>query len=77
MRPCLDIFVDDQEQLMDNLLNNDLEIIDTVRELREQRWSSDLLKDKVGDLLVLRDEMVQKLMSFNDKHQCDCEHHHE
>lgn len=69
--------MNEQEQLMDNLLNTDLEIVDTVRELRQQNWSSDSLKEKVGDLLNVRDEMVQKLMSFNQDPQCDCGHQHE
>lgn len=69
--------MNEQEQLMDSLLNTDLEIVDTVRELRQQNWSSDSLKEKVDDLLNLRDEMVQKLMSFNEGHQCDCGHQHE
>ena len=69
--------MDEQEQLMDSLLNTDLEIVDTVRELRQQNWSSDSLKGKIDDLLSLRDEMVQKLVSFNKEHQCDCGHHHE
>ena len=68
--------MNEQEQLMDSLLNTDLELVDTVRELREQNWSSDSLKGKVDDLLALRDEMVRKLMSFNDGSQCDCGHQH-
>ncbi len=68
----------EQEELMDNLLNLDLEIIDVVRELRHENWDSASLKDKVGDLLNIRDEMVQKLMSLNGKegHSCDCGHDH-
>lgn len=54
--------MNEQEQLMDNLLNVDLEIID-VRELHQENWVSDSLKAQVGDLLKIRDEMVQKLMS--------------
>ena len=69
--------MNEQEQLMDNLLNTDLEIIDTIRELKQQNWSSDSLKGKIDDLLGLRDEMVRKLMSFNDGCQCDCGHQHE
>ncbi len=69
----------EQEQIMDNLLNVDLEIIDTIRELQKENWNSDSLKHQVEDLLKIRDEMVEKLMSFNgDEHQCDCGHdHHE
>ena len=66
--------MNEQEQLMDNLLNVDLEIIDVVRELRQRNWTSDSLKAQVGDLLKIRDEMVQKLMSAQtDDHQCNCD----
>ena len=41
----------EQEELMDNLLNLDLEIIDTVRDLHKENWNSDSLKEKVEDLL--------------------------
>ena len=69
--------MDGQEQLMDNLLNVDLEIIDVVRELHQGNWDSDSLKAQVGDLLKIRDEMVQKLMSVHgDSYQCDCGHDH-
>lgn len=67
----------EQEQIMDNLLNVDLEIIDAVRELRHKNWDSETLKQQVGDLLKIRDEMVEKLMSFSDNHhQCNCRHDH-
>ncbi|AJW71000.1 hypothetical protein [Nitrosopumilus adriaticus] len=72
--------MNEQEQLMDNLLNVDLEIIDVVRELSQTNWDSNSLKAQVGDLLKIRDEMVQKLMSAKgDDHQCGCgqEHSHE
>ncbi|HEY5735389.1 MAG TPA: hypothetical protein VIS47_02400 [Nitrosopumilus sp.] len=69
--------MNEQEQLMDNLLNVDLEIIDVVRELHKTNWDSMSLKDQVGDLLKIRDEMVQKLMSQNnDDHSCGCGHEH-
>ncbi|MGV7226564.1 MAG: hypothetical protein ACQ9CV_06560 [Nitrosopumilus sp.] len=69
--------MNEQEQLMDNLLNVDLEIIDVVRELHQGNWDSQSLKDQVGDLLKIRDEMVQKLMSVKgDDHSCDCGHDH-
>jgi hypothetical protein len=69
--------VNEQEQLMDNLLNVDLEIIDVVRELHQGDWDSESLKQQVGDLLKIRDEMVQKLMSQKgDEHSCDCGHDH-
>jgi len=44
----------EQEQLMDNLLNVDLEIIDVVKELNQENWTSDSLKAQVGDLLKIR-----------------------
>ena len=72
--------MNEQEQLMDNLLNVDLEIIDVVRELQQGNWESDSHKKQVGDLLQIRDEMVQKLMAATGgNHQCDCghDHHHE
>jgi hypothetical protein len=69
--------VNEQEELMDNLLNVDLEIIDVVRDLQQGNWDSASLKDQVGDLLKIRDEMVQKLVSPNgDEHSCDCGHDH-
>ena len=69
--------MNEQEELMDNLLNVDLEIIDVVRDLQKGNWDSVSLKDQVGDLLKIRDEMVQKLMSLNgNEHSCDCDHDH-
>ena len=69
--------MNEQEELMDNLLNVDLEIIDVVRELQQGNWDSASLKDQVGDLLKIRDEMVQKLVSIKgDEHSCDCGHDH-
>ena len=69
--------MNEQEQLMDNLLNVDLEIIDVVRELQQGNWESDSHKKQVGDLLQIRDEMVQKLMAANGgNHECDCGHDH-
>ena len=69
--------MNEQEQLMDNLLNVDLEIIDVVRELHQGNWDSVSMKQQVGDLLKIRDEMVQKLMSLKgDDHSCDCGHDH-
>jgi hypothetical protein len=67
----------EQEQLMDNLLNLDLEIIDTIRKLHQENWNSDSLKKQIGDSLKIRDEMVVTLMSLKgDDHQCDCDHDH-
>lgn len=69
--------MNEQEQLMDNLLNVDLEIIDVVRELHQSNWDSESSKQQVGDLLKIRDEMVQKLMSLKgDEHSCGCGHDH-
>ena len=69
--------MNEQEQLMDNLLNIDLEIIDAVRALHQGNWDSGTLKQEVGDLLKVRDDMVEKLMSFNTHdHQCNCGHDH-
>ncbi len=69
--------MNEQEQLMDNLLNVDLEIIDVVRELHQSNWDSISMKEQVGDLLEIRDEMVQKLISMKgDDHSCDCGHDH-
>ena len=69
--------MNEQEELMDNLLNVDLEIIDVVRELQQSNWDSVSLKQQVGDLLKIRDEMVQKLMSLKgNDHSCDCGHDH-
>ena len=69
--------MNEQEQLMDNLLNVDLEIIDVVRELHKENWDSQSLKHQVGDLLKIRDEMVQQLMSLKgDDNSCDCGHDH-
>ena len=68
----------EQEELMDNLLNIDLEIIDNVRALQQENWASETLKNQVGDLLKIRDEMVVKLMSLKgNDHSCDCGHDHE
>ena len=69
--------MDEQEHLMDNLLNVDLEIIDVIRELHQSNWDSASLKQQVGDLLKIRDEMVQELLSLKgDNHSCDCGHDH-
>ena len=63
---------------MGNLLDVDLEIIDIVRTRQQRNWDSETLKQQVGDLLKIRDEMVEKLTSFDDHdHQCDCGHNHE
>lgn len=69
--------MNEQEQLMDNLLNVDLEIIDVIRELQQENWSSESMKQQIGDLLKIRDEMVQQLMSQKgDDPECGCGHDH-
>ena len=69
--------MNEQEQLMDNLPNVDLESVDVVRELHRGNWDSTSLKQQVGDLLKIRDEMVQQLMALKgDDHSCDCDHDH-
>ena len=69
--------MNEQEELMDNLLNVDLEIIDVIRELQKANWDSISLKHQIEDLLKIRDEMVQKLLSLkSDDHSCDCGHDH-
>ena len=67
----------EQEELMDNLLNVDLEIIDTVRMLEQENWNSEKLKNQVTDLLKIHDELVGKIRSIQgDDHSCDCGHDH-
>ena len=57
--------------------NSKFEIVDVVRELHRGNWDSESLKQQVGDLLKIRDEMVQQLMSLKgDDHSCDCGHDH-
>ncbi|MCH9658851.1 hypothetical protein K0U27_09235 [archaeon] len=70
--------MNEQEQIMDNLLNVDLEMIDVIRELHQGHWDSESLKQQVGDLLKIRDDMVQQLMSQkdDDDSSCDCGHDH-
>ena len=68
--------MNDQEQLMDSLLNIDLEIIDVVRELHQENWDSSSLKQQIVDLLKIRDEMVQQLMSSKGDYH-DCDHNHD
>jgi len=69
--------MNEQEELMDNLLNVDLDIIDAVRELQKENWTSVSHKQQIEDLLKIRDEMVQKLMSLKGYgDSCDCGHDH-
>jgi len=67
----------EQEELMDNILNVDLEIVETVRTLQQENWNTEALKDQVIDLLKIHDEIVIKLRSLqgNDD-SCDCGHDH-
>ena len=36
----------EQEELMDNILNVDLEIVETVRTLQQENWNTETLKIK-------------------------------
>ena len=68
----------EQEELMDNILNVDLEIIETVRTLQQENWNTEVLKNQVTDLLKIHDDLVVKLRSLQgDDHSCDCGHDHE
>ena len=68
----------EQEELMDNILNVDLEIVETVRTLQKEKWNTEALKNQVTDLLKIHDDLVAKLRSLQgDDHSCDCGHDHE
>jgi len=68
----------EQEELMDNILNVDLEIVETVRTLQQENWNTEVLKNQVTDLLKIHDDLVVKLRSLQgDDHSCDCGHDHE
>ena len=54
----------EQEELMDNIMNVDLEIIETVRTLQQENWNTEELKNQVTDLLKIHDEIVGKLRSL-------------
>ena len=70
--------MNDHEHLMDEILNSDVEIIETVRQLIQEDWDSETLKQQIADLLKIRDEMVTKLMTAeNNPISCDCGHSHE
>ena len=56
----------DHEHLMDEILNSDVEIIETVRQLIQEDWDSETLKSQVIDLLKIRDDMVAKLMNSSN-----------
>tara|TARA_B100001939_G_scaffold339784_1_gene347039 strand:- start:393 stop:605 length:213 start_codon:yes stop_codon:yes gene_type:complete len=66
-----------QEELMDNILNTDLEIVETVRTLEQGNWTDESLKNQVTDLLKIHDDMITKLRSLqSDDHSCGCGHDH-
>ena len=66
-----------QEELMDNILNTDLELIETVRTLEQGNWTDESLKNQVTDLLKIHDDMITKLRSLQgDDHGCGCGHDH-
>ena len=67
----------EHEELMDNILNVDLEIVETVRTLQQENWNTEALKNQVIDLLKIHDELVGKIRSLHgDDHSCDCGHDH-
>ena len=67
----------EQEELMDNILNVDLEIVETVRTLQQENWNTETLKNQVTDLLKIHDELVGKIRSLKgDDNSCDCGHDH-
>ena len=37
----------EQEELMDNILNVDLEIVETVRTLQQENWNTETLKNQL------------------------------
>ena len=66
-----------QEELMDNILNVDLEIVETVRTLQQENWNTEALKNQITDLLKIHDELVGNMRSLqDDDHSCDCGHDH-
>ena len=68
----------EHEELMDNILNVDLEIVETVRTLQQENWNTEALKNQVIDLLKIHDELVGKIRSLqSDDRSCDCGHDHE
>ena len=67
----------EHEELMDNILNVDLEIVETVRTLQQENWNTEALKNQIIDLLKIHDELVGKMRSLqSDDHSCDCGHDH-
>tara|TARA_B110000438_G_scaffold225167_1_gene219178 strand:+ start:205 stop:417 length:213 start_codon:yes stop_codon:yes gene_type:complete len=70
--------VNEQEELMDNILNVDLEIVETVRTLQKEKWNTEALKNQVTDLLKIHDDLVIKMRSLQgDDNSCDCNHDHD
>ena len=67
----------EHEELMDNILDVDFEIVETVRTLQQENWNTEALKNQVIDLLKIHDELVGKMRSLQgDDHSCDCGHDH-
>jgi uncharacterized protein YutD len=67
----------EHEELMDNILDVDFEIVETVRTLQQENWNTEALKNQVIDLLKIHDELVGKIRSLQgDDHSCDCGHDH-
>ena len=65
----------EQEELMDNILDVDLEIVETVRTLQQENWNTEALKNQVIDLLKIHDELVGKMRSpQGDDHSCGHDH---
>ena len=68
----------EHEELMDNILDVDFEIVETVRTLQQENWNTEELKNQVTDLLKIHDELVGKIRSIQgNDHSCDCGHDHE
>ena len=65
-----------QEELMDSILNNDLEIIETVRSLQKENWNDENLENQATDLLQFHDETIKKLRSLqnDDGRGCGSDH---
>ena len=67
----------EHEELMDNILDVDFEIVETVRTLQQENWNTEALKNQVIDLLKIHDELVGKMRSLQGHdHSCDCGHDH-
>ena len=67
----------EHEELMDNILDVDLEIVETVRTLQLENWNTEALKNQIIDLLKIHEELVGKMRSLQgDDHSCDCGNDH-